>query len=107
MSHGTASELERKLAGDDGKSLREAQRLLSWPAACGSYLARLAKADRPHVAGRVTARPGGGGVKIWTIAPPSAAEVLAEATGDVPTTAQGPSSLPGVPEEVKARLVFA
>jgi len=104
---GTASELERKLAGDDGKCQREAGRLLSWSAACGSYLARLAKADRPHVAGRVTARPGSGGVKIWTIAPPCAAAEAAEAAGDVPTTAEAPSSLPGVPEEVKARLVLA
>jgi len=97
---GSAAELERKLTGDDGKCQREAQRLLSWSAACGSYLARLAKADRPHTAGRVTARSSGGGVKTWTINPPSAVEEAA----DVPTTAQVQANPPRLPDEVKTKL---
>jgi hypothetical protein len=72
---GTAASLERKLTRDSGKCEREAGKLLSWSAACGSYLARLAKADRPFVAGRVMAGPGRSGVKTWTIYPPEPDEL--------------------------------
>ncbi len=46
---GTAEEVKRKLLADDG-TRREAERLLGWSAAAGTYLSRLAK--RPD--GRVT-----------------------------------------------------
>ena len=97
---GTAAELERRLTGDGAKCEREAGRLLGWSAACGSYLARLAKSDRLHIAGRVTARSGGGGIKAWTINPPSAAEPATV----VPVTDTAPANPPALPAEVKTKL---
>lgn len=41
--HGTAAELESQLTGANSRCAYEARKLLSWPTACGVYLARLAK----------------------------------------------------------------
>jgi energy-coupling factor transporter ATP-binding protein EcfA2 len=41
--HGTAAELESLLTGANSRCAYEARKLLSWPTACGVYLARLAK----------------------------------------------------------------
>ena len=97
---GTAAELEGRLTGDGAKCEREAGRLLGWSSACGMYLGRLAKADRVHIAGRVTARSGGGGIKTWTINPPSAAEPATV----VPVTDTAPANPPALPAEVKTKL---
>jgi hypothetical protein len=62
---GTASELERKLTADGSKVKREASKLLTFQAACGTYLGRLRNIDRDRFKDRHTNK----GTR-WTIHPP-------------------------------------
>lgn len=67
---GTAEQLTRALrAGVYGN---ESARLLSWPAACGVYLSRLAHKTGSRVARIESRTRTDGQVRKWTIAPPSA-----------------------------------
>ena len=63
--HGTAALLESRLTGADSRCAYEARKLLSWPTACGVYLARLAKRMPERFALDRTADS-----RQWTIHPP-------------------------------------
>ena len=63
---GTAAELEARLTRDGSGCAREVRRLLNFPNACGSYLARLANARAPRVEKHRSANERG-----WTILPPN------------------------------------
>lgn len=62
---GTSSELERKLTKDDSEVKREASKLLSFGAACGTYLGRLQKLHKDRVSSKHTNK----GTR-WIIQPP-------------------------------------
>lgn len=63
--HGTATELEGLLTGANSRCAYEARKLLSWPTACGVYLARLAKRMPERIAHDRDADS-----RRWTIQPP-------------------------------------
>ncbi len=63
---GSASQLERLLTKESALVRREANRLFSFPTACGTYLGRLQKIHPRRFESRHTERG-----NIWTINPPS------------------------------------
>jgi len=80
---GLAAELERRLTCDECSYRNEAKRLLSWNAACGSFLGRLEKSNREFVAGRVTSRVLHGKT-VWTINPPERPDPAPTIPGQTP-----------------------
>lgn len=64
---GTAEQLSRKLR--ESKYSREAEKLLSWPAACGVYLGRIAKTHPERISQKRTKT-----ARAWSILPPGIAE---------------------------------
>jgi hypothetical protein len=63
---GTAEELEHLLVGGSSSVKSEAQRLLAWNNACGTFLGRLAK-DSPDRVERIRKHEG----RFWRITPPN------------------------------------
>lgn len=59
--HGTALDLERILTANHMPSRDQARKILHWPAACGTYLGRLAKS------GSVVTKKISSGRSVWTI----------------------------------------
>lgn len=65
---GSATDLENRLTSSDSACSHAARRVLTWPSACGVYLARLARRYPSRV--RLSRRHGG--AKLWTITADSA-----------------------------------
>jgi hypothetical protein len=63
---GKASALEQQLTGEESSVRYGSRKLLSFQAACGTYLGRLEKLYPKRISGRRPHR----GVQIWTIKPP-------------------------------------
>jgi hypothetical protein len=61
---GTAAKLERELTAHDSKVQREANKLFTFPAACGTYLGRLQKLHKDHFEPKHTKQG-----NVWTIHP--------------------------------------
>ena len=70
---GTAAALSRELKHNHSSCRDEANRMLAWGGACGTYLKRLEDSTAAHVRGRVTSRRVNG-IRHYTINPPARVE---------------------------------
>jgi hypothetical protein len=94
---GSAAKLEKKLVRNESGVQYEARRLLNWPNATGSYLARLRESRAEHVKGRVNSRKVNGNT-VWTINPP--VRVAAESVV-IALPAATPCQIPPKPAELR------
>ncbi len=103
---GTAEDLEHRLRRQE-ENRRQVEQLLSFPAACGTYLGRLSKKANRRVSERMVK-----GHTTWTILPPqrdpeppSGGEVMQVSNKSMPLDCFTPSSSPGRATSPPQRMV--